>query len=85
MRELLALLQQIGNDFKGEEIWFPQFIMGDAAKEIDLQGYDKQKSDISLIEYEYVSQSGGGITGDDFYGVILYPYKNIWIKVHFHC
>ena len=47
-------------------------------------GYEKQPSDLPSCEYEYVAQSCG-IAGDDYSGHVVYPYKDIFIKVAFSC
>ncbi len=44
-----------------------------ARKEFDLSKFDEQRSDIPGVEFEYVMQNGGGMTGDDFHGVIAWP------------
>jgi hypothetical protein len=47
----------------------------------DLSEFHEQKSDISGVEMEYVCQDGGGMTGDDFHGTIVWPINERFLFV----
>lgn len=80
MLELIKILKEIQADHQDRPIWFPEFLTDPEC----LEGHEKQESDCRSIEYEYVCQSGGHF-GDDFSGTIIYPFKDMFIKVRFEC
>ncbi len=82
MLELIEILKEIAayHADEGCHIWFPEFLTNADC----LDGHDKQESELESFDFEYVSQSCG-MTGDDFSGTIIYPYKNIFIKIRFEC
>ncbi len=81
MKDLIRALKEIHQSLCEDRAmaWFPEFLTAD---EISLDGYEVQKSDLSSFKEEYVSQACG-MSGDDFHGHIVYPYKDIFIKVQF--
>lgn len=83
MDELIKILQKIGSELNKECVYvgYPRFIK---KNEVDLEGYQKQESDLSPFEYEYVSQHCGQ-AGDNWHGFMMYPYKDIFIQIAFEC
>ena len=81
--DLIAALQEINRIAAGdgEVIWFPELIK---QADADLDGFQRQPCESKLFEYEYCCQNGGGITGDSFYGDMMYPIRDWFIKVHYN-
>ena len=77
LKEIARLAEKIG-----ATIWYPGFIKQDEA---DIEGYQKQSCESELFKYELCSQSGPGISGDDFRGEMMYPFEDWFIQVHYEC
>jgi hypothetical protein len=87
MEELITVLQEIQSEHEGGLLCFPQFIKQtdlEVLNNEDVGKYDKQKSDLSFCDFEYVNQTCGACC-DDYRGYMLYPYKDIFIKVYYEC
>ena len=81
MDELIKILKEIGADNEGNVLWFPEIL---TQKEINLNGYTRQESACPSIPHEYGEQTAGAC-GDDFSGTMIYPFKDMFIKVRFNC
>ncbi|MBW8036750.1 MAG: hypothetical protein FVQ79_14270 [Planctomycetes bacterium] len=79
---LIKLLHEIVASRDGFTFGFPEIIDKKEMQALCSEGYTKQESDIPSLEYEYVSQFAG-IGGGDFSGFMVYPYKDIFLKVWF--
>ncbi len=77
----IRILQEIHETLvrDGYVAGFPVFI---SKKDMCLDGYDEQESELDSFENEWVSQSCG-MGGDDHSGDMVYLYGNTFIKVSF--
>jgi hypothetical protein len=83
MHYRLEVINEIAEMHPDCHLEYPEIISGEG---VDLSKYQKQESDCPTFEYEYVQQNGGGITGDSFNGVILFPLDNgTYLKVNYSC
>lgn len=52
--------------------------------DMDYNLFKSQDSDIDGIGVEFVRQSGGGLSGDDFYGTMGFPVGGKMLLIDYH-
>ena len=80
MKELIDFLKAIAVSLDGCTAWYPGFL---DPSEIYLNNFERQESDVEGLEFEYISQQQHG--EDNFSGEVVYPFRDIFIKVQFDC
>lgn len=52
----------------------------------DLAKFQKQECSCRPFDFEYVHQNSGGLSGDSYYGTVLFPLgENKFISVDYSC
>lgn len=74
MKKLSKLFNEIQNDQEEVFATFPKLLH---KNDVDLNGFNKQKSDYEGVEFEYVNQSGCADYG--FHGVMAIPFDDYFI------
>jgi hypothetical protein len=78
-----AIINAVSDYLSDYSLEFPRII---EKSEVDLDEFSLQPSDCKFMNFEYVKQSGGGMSGDFYSGTILFPLtEGRFLSVDYTC